>query len=164
MESLIQTFHINYSLLLAQVVNFAIVFLVLYKFALKPLTKVMHERTATIEKGIEDAKVAVTSLEDAQKDAKQLLTQTKIEAQEIVKKAQLDADTKKQQMIEQAKAQVGVIVDSAKQQINQEKLKMIAEAKAEIGSLVIESTRAILSGAINKDVDASIVKSISEQK
>ncbi len=56
MDSLVETFHLDVKLLIAQVINFAIVFLVLYYFALKPLLNVMNDRSAKIEKSLEDAK------------------------------------------------------------------------------------------------------------
>ena len=56
MEELIQTFHIDWKLLIAQLINFAIVLFVLWKFAIKPLSKTMDKRTNDIEKSIDDAK------------------------------------------------------------------------------------------------------------
>ena len=43
-------------MILAQIINFAVVFFVLYKFALKPLKKLMDERSATISGGLDNAK------------------------------------------------------------------------------------------------------------
>jgi F0F1-type ATP synthase membrane subunit b/b' len=50
MDSIISTFHVDLKLLIAQVINFGIIFFVLYKFAFKPIAKIMQERTNTIEK------------------------------------------------------------------------------------------------------------------
>ncbi|MCC6639047.1 F0F1 ATP synthase subunit B [Candidatus Falkowbacteria bacterium] len=158
MESLIQTFHIDFSLLFAQIVNFGIVFLVLYVFALKPLSKVMQERTKVIEKGVVDAKMAATTLAQTQEESKKLVTQAKFEAQEIVKAAHAVAEEKRVAMINQAKDQVAGIVDAAKQQINQEKMKMISEAKAEVTQLVIASTKAVLGKAVHQSIDEQVIK------
>ena len=57
MEEIIKTFHIDWKLLIAQAVNFAIVVFALYKFAYKPLLKTMNERTAKIEQGLKDAEL-----------------------------------------------------------------------------------------------------------
>ena len=56
MDSLISTFHIDWHLIVAQLVNFAVVILVLWRFALKPLGKLMDERGQTIAGGLENAK------------------------------------------------------------------------------------------------------------
>ena len=52
MDSLITTFHIDWKIVIAQVINFGIVFAVLYFFALKPLSKLMKEREDIISKAI----------------------------------------------------------------------------------------------------------------
>ena len=56
MQELITTFHIDWKLLIAQIVNFGLVLFVLWKFAIKPLSKVMADRSKEIEKSLDDAK------------------------------------------------------------------------------------------------------------
>ena len=56
MDSIISTFHIDWKIIIAQAVNFAIVLAVLYFFALKPLNKLMAERAEKIAKRVNDAK------------------------------------------------------------------------------------------------------------
>ena len=64
MEPLIATLHIDWKIIIAQMVNFGLVFLVLYMFALKPLMALMLARTeamlvstkAEVDKMIEDGK------------------------------------------------------------------------------------------------------------
>ncbi|MDP2944107.1 MAG: ATP synthase F0 subunit B, partial [bacterium] len=71
MESLISTFHVDVRLLVAQLINFAIVFFVLYFFAFKPLVKVMADRSEKIDKSLKDAdaiekRLALTERERAE--------------------------------------------------------------------------------------------------
>ena len=68
MDSIIATFHIDWKIIIAQVLNFGVVFGVLYLFALKPLMKVMRERTEKIEKGIKDAKENAEVLNNTKKE------------------------------------------------------------------------------------------------
>ena len=55
MDSLITTFHIDWKMIIAQLINFVVVFFVLYRYALKPLAKLMEERGTTIEDGLKNA-------------------------------------------------------------------------------------------------------------
>ena len=77
MDSLIETFHIDTKLLLAQAINFAIVFAVLYFFALKPLMKAMGERTEKIEKSLDDAKKVEEKLAKTEEDYSKELSNAK---------------------------------------------------------------------------------------
>ena len=74
MDSFIETFHIDLKIIISQVINFVIVLFVLQYLALKPLKKLMSERTMRINKGLEDA----TTNEE-------LLNNTKTEYEEIFK-------------------------------------------------------------------------------
>ena len=45
MESIISTFHIDWKIIITQMINISIVFFVLYIYAIKPLFKMMEERS-----------------------------------------------------------------------------------------------------------------------
>ena len=77
MEELVKTFHIDAGLLLAQLVNFLIVLVVLYKFAYKPILKTLNDRTGKIEKGLKDAEDAQIKLAEMEKKEKEILTKAK---------------------------------------------------------------------------------------
>ena len=67
MDSIISTFHIDWKIIIAQAINFGVVFVVLYIFALKPLSKLMAERSEKIKKGIDDAKKSDELLQKAER-------------------------------------------------------------------------------------------------
>ena len=60
---LLDKFGINFSVLLAQAVNFLIVLVVLYRFAYKPILKILHDRTRTIETSLKNAEKFISNLE-----------------------------------------------------------------------------------------------------
>ena len=77
MQSIISTFHIDWKIIIAQAVNFAVVFVVLYIFALKPLNKLMSERSDKIKKGMNDAKANAALLEETKKLSDEILIKSK---------------------------------------------------------------------------------------
>ena len=81
MESLISTFHLDLKLIIAQLVNFLIVAGILWFFALKPIMKIMKERTEKIEKGLKDAKSFEEKLAQAERDRLKTLSVAKKEAE-----------------------------------------------------------------------------------
>src|SRR3989344_6946915 len=89
MESIINTFHIDFKIIVAQIFNFGIVFVVLYIYALKPLSKLMKERSEKIETGINDAKKSSELLKKAREEYEQntiKLRQISIDAQKELTK------------------------------------------------------------------------------
>lgn len=158
MDELIKTFHIDVKLLIAQVINFAIVVGVLYKFAYKPLLKHMNERSDVIDKGLKDAKEAQENLEKAEKAYNGKLVEAKKEARTILEEAQKQAEKNKQDMVDKAKEETEKVVTQAKTQIQNEKEKMLKEVKQEVGQLVVQVTEKVLT----KELDAEAQERISK--
>jgi F-type H+-transporting ATPase subunit b len=163
MDSLISTFHIDWKLIIAQVVNFGIVFLVLWQFALKPLGKLMDERKATIEKGLTDAKDNEKKLAETEEHYAAALAEARKEASSIVTEAKKNAETEKNRIMEQAKDEATAILAAGKSQLESEKAKMLADAKKELADVVIAATEKVLEGTLKGSVESALVtKSINE--
>jgi F-type H+-transporting ATPase subunit b len=75
---------IDWKLLVAQVVNFAVVLLVLKRFAYQPMLKLLDERTAKIEKGLADAENAGKKLSEIEIQEKAILMEARTEAKRIL--------------------------------------------------------------------------------
>ena len=149
MENLIDTFHLDFKLFIAQVINFAIVLAVLYWFAFKPLVKIMAERTNKISKSLDDAKLIEQKLSETKDEFNKTIAEAKKQANEILEKAREQADAKKSETVARAKEEIGQI-------INQEKQKM----QAEVAGLVILAVEKVLDKKIDKKEDLELIKKI----
>lgn len=161
MDSLITTFHIDWKIIIAQVINFGIVFAVLYMFALKPLKKLMSEREEKITKGVTDAKENAEMIEKTKKEYEEILNKARLEAHTIFQEGKKDADIKKAEMLENAKKEVDTMIQSGKKTLESEKVKIIEEAKKEIVSLVVLATEKVLKDNNNIEVNEKMVKQIN---
>lgn len=160
MDSIINTFHIDWKIIIAQALNFGIVFVVLYIFALKPLAKIMKDRTATIEKGIKDAKENDEVLNNTKNEYKEVINKAKIEAQGIFQEGKKEAENKKVQMIEEAKKEVALMVENGKKTLESEKAKMLAETKGEITSLAVKIAEKLIGAKVDGSFDEKTINEI----
>lgn len=144
MESIIETFHIDWKIIIAQAVNFGIVFAVLYIFALKPLGKLMAERSERIAKGVTDAKENATVLEKTRAEYEDALLKAKAEADKIFTAGRKEAEEKKKEMLEVAKLEVAKTIESGRQTLEAEKIKMVNEARKEITGLAMLAAEKII--------------------
>lgn len=144
MDSIISTFHIDWKIIIAQAINFGIVFVVLYVYALKPLSKLMAERSEKIGKGIDDAKENALLLAKSQKEYDEMLSKARAEANDIFQDGKKEAESKKAFMLEEAKKEVALVIESGKKTLEIEKTKMVEEAKKEIVTLVISATEKLI--------------------
>ena len=158
MDSLISTFHIDWQMILAQIINFAVVFFVLYKFALKPLKKLMDERSATISGGLDNAKKQEELLKAQQEQYDQTLAQARAEAQTIMKEVKKDAEEKRAQIMEAAQKDSAAIFENGKKQLSDEKSKMLDEAKKELVTLIVNATEKVIGENMNEKIEAKLVE------
>jgi F-type H+-transporting ATPase subunit b len=144
MESIIETFHIDWKIIVAQAVNFAIVFVVLYVYALKPLSKLMGERADKIAKGIDDAKANSATLEKTKKEYEEILLKARAEAQKIFEEGKKEAMVKKENMISDAKTEVAGIIENGRKTLEADKVKMVEDAKKDLASLAMLAAEKIM--------------------
>jgi len=158
MEELVKTFHIDGGLLLAQLANFLIVLLVLYKFAYGPILKTLNDRTSKIEKGLKDAEEAQNKLAEMEKKEKEVLAKAKEEGQKIITAAEVMARKNKEEFLLETKQQAEKLLADAGNKIEEEKSKMIGEVRLEISSLVVMATEKILDEKIDAGKDSELIK------
>ena len=163
MDSLITTFHIDWKIIIAQAVNFVIVFFVLYRYALKPLGTLMEERAKTIEKGLTHAKANADTLENTKAEYDAALSKARQEGAGIVATAKKDAEMEKARILADAKKSADQTIASGKVELANEKQKMLDEAKRDLASLVMNATEKVLEGTVKGPIESSLIeKSIKE--
>lgn len=157
MDALITTFHLDVKLIIAQMVNFAIVAIVLWFTAVKPLLKVMTERTNTIEKGLVDAKAAQTRVEEAGAAYESALQQARREADDLLAAASTKSQQERAEAITKTKVEVERIVKTGKEQLAAEKVAMISSAQRDLLDLVLAVVHQTLGEGMSKDIDRKVI-------
>ena len=158
MGQLITTFHIDWMLILAQLVNFAIVLIVLKVYAYGPMMKLMNDRAKKIDKGLKDSEQAHKKLAEITEKEKAVLVEARKQAQEIVAKAEAVAVKNKEEIIVEAKTQAEKILSDSAKKIELEKNQMFAEVKGQIAELVVAATGKIIETKIDLEKDKSLIE------
>lgn len=160
MDSLVSTFHLDLKLLIAQAVNFGIVFVVLYFFAFKPLFKVMGERTDKIDKSLKDADEIEKKLAETNVRKEEIVAEARQAAQAVLEEAKSAGEARKQDMIAKAKEEIGQIINAEKEKIAVEKAKTLREMKTEVASLVTLSLEKFLKEKMDSQADQELIGKI----
>ncbi|MFA6177454.1 MAG: ATP synthase F0 subunit B [Candidatus Paceibacterota bacterium] len=144
MDSIISTFHIDWKIIIAQAINFGVVFVVLYIFALKPLSKLMAERSEKISKGIDDAKESSGLLQKAAEEYKQntiKLRQISIDSQKELNK---ELEQLRVKNLDRIKADNNEWVKKRTEQMEIDKKALVESAKSELASLAMLAAKKIM--------------------
>lgn len=157
MESLISTFHLDAKLLIAQMVNFAIVFLILYFLVFKPLFKMTGDRSLTIEKSLKEAKEIETRLEKTKAEQKEMIKQAKMDAAVVLEEANRLAEERKLGLVAKAKEEIGDLINREKAKIQVDKSEALREIRAEVAEMITLSWEKILQEKMDKTTDERIL-------
>jgi F-type H+-transporting ATPase subunit b len=144
MESIIGTFHIDWKIIIAQAINFAVVFAVLYIFALKPLSKLMSERSEKIGKGIEDAKKSKELLEKAALEYEENTRKLKKISMDAEQELQKDLEKLRAENLERIKADNEEWTKKRKEQMEIDKKALVEGAKNELVTLAMLAAEKIM--------------------
>lgn len=161
MEALISTFHIDWKLMVAQIINFILVFLAIYLLAAKPLRKTIEERTKEIETGLTNSKKNREILENTKKEYEETMLKARNEAGEFIKNAREENELKKKEMLENTNKEVLAMIENGKKSLEKEREIMMASVKKEIVDLVIATTEKVLEEKIDSKYKDKVIKELS---
>ncbi len=125
-------------------VAFLVVFLLLRKFAWKPILQSLSERETGIADSIAAADRVKKEMAQMQSENEKLMIQAREERTAMLKEAKEMKDRIVNEAKEQAKAEANKIIADANLQIQQQKMAALTEVKNEIGTLAIEVAEKIL--------------------
>lgn len=156
----IQTFGLRGDLFAAQLVNFLLVLLVLWKFAYKPIMKMLEEREKKIESSVKNAIEIDKRLADANTEREKTLLVARKEAQDLVTKAMADADVRKNEMIEAAKKEVERVIVKGKEQLAAEQAAMLIDARKELVEIAVKAAAKIIQDGVDEKKSKSLADEV----
>jgi len=160
MESLISTFEIDWRLLIAQAINFAIVLAILYFFAFKPLVKTMSDRTTKIDQSLKNADEIEKRLALTEKERTDIINAAKKQANAIVEEASARGEDRKNELVAKAKEEIGQVINTEKEKIARDKAETLKEIKKEVAELVVLTVEKLLNEKMTGDKDRELIKKL----
>jgi F-type H+-transporting ATPase subunit b len=137
--------------LLGQTVAFVIFIAICWKYVWPPIIAIMEEREKRIADGLEAAKKANDSLEEAQLAFDQEMNKAKIQAAEILEKANTRASQIVNDATSKAETEAEKILTSASKTIENDVNKAKEELRHKMSELIIETSEKILGEEITPD-------------
>ena len=117
---IIKNFGVNPILLIAQAVNFLIVFFILKKILYKPVLDLLKKRQSAIRDGLRQAEEARIKLEKVVVEEKEILRNAQLQAKKIIEETRTESAEIAKQMNDAAQEQTERMLKDAKEQILKE--------------------------------------------
>lgn len=130
---------------------FALLLLLLGKFAWGPITEALTERENTIEESMSRAERALAEAKQLQADNDAQRRESERQAQSILREAKDEAEAQRAAGVEKTKAEIARMQESAQAEIDRQKQQALAELRAEVATLAVSAAEKIL----QKEIDGS---------
>lgn len=138
-------FGVTLPTLIAQMINFVIVAVVLYYFAVKPVAATLDERQQKIADGLQYAEEMKTQLAEAERERAEKIKQAAVEAQSILTEAREQSKEMIEQKTQEAAAQAESILRKASEATEIERRRMLTDVRQEVARLVVSTSATVLS-------------------
>lgn len=160
---ILEKFGINPFTLVANAVNFLIVLAVLYKFAYKPILKMLHDRTAKIEQGLANAEKAERAMNEALEQRDAVLTKARKESQKMLMLAEEKSAAEHAKRMSESKTEAQAMIAKTKEELKREHEHMIENAKHELADIVVLATEKLLNEKVTAEKDRALISSILKE-
>jgi len=141
---------INPVFLLAQIVNFVVLAVLLRALLYGPITKMLDERRAKIEKGLEDARQAEAARANAETERQKILDGARAEAQKIRAEANQQAEQTAAKMRADAQAEAEKTKADALAELSGERDKMLIELRGQIAALANAASNKLIGESLDR--------------
>ena len=148
---------INGPFLVAQIINFIILFLILRRFLFPPLLNMLDARKQRIAEGLAAADVA---RKEAEAERAQLMAQIQAErsaAQQRIAEAAAQAERVKVDILAQAQREAEEIKTRALQEGEAEKQRILSEAQKQIAELALLATERVVRHGIDESLQRQLI-------
>jgi F-type H+-transporting ATPase subunit b len=142
-QQIARTFGVDWPQLGAQVISFAIVCAVLYRFAYRPILAMLAQRREQIAQGIANAEQIKAELARTEAQRQEVMAKAEVEARGLIEEARGAAARVREQETRKAIAAAEGIVAKAHEAAEQDRARMLADLKREVGRLVVQTTAAV---------------------
>jgi F-type H+-transporting ATPase subunit b len=157
-EGVIASLGLNGQLFVSQLINFALVFCVLWFLILKPLTKKMEERRLMINDSLDKAKEIETNLMMSQQKYQEKLDEAKVEANKVLERATQEANEVGDKMKVKAKQDIQFLIEQAKRNIQTERDEAMGAVRDEAVGTIFAVLEKILPAKMTNENDKKAIE------
>ena len=148
---------LNLGYLLVQILNFALVFIVLRAFVFKPIMDLLDKRRKSVAQGLQDAQVAAEARANAEKDAQEILTKAQAEANQNIREATERAEVVSKEIMSQTESDAAKAREAALADAGLERDRMLADVRGQVAALAMAATHKLIGDALDEKRQRALI-------
>ncbi len=149
---------INLNGLIAQIVNFGLLFILLYMVAYKPVLRMLDQRSQRVRESMEQAEEIKRRLAQAQQDYERQIEQARKEGQAIIAQASQAADRLREETVRQTKEEAQKLVEKAKSEIDYERRRAMAELRDDVANIAVLAAGKVINRSLDPEAHRQLIQ------
>jgi len=151
---------INLPSLIAQIINFTILLVILYLLAYKPILRLLDERKARIQEGLEASDEAKRRLAETEKESAAQLDAARQEGQGLIAQAQQISGRVQEEARQQARSEGEQLLARARDEIQLERDSAIAQLRREFADLTITAAERVIKQSLDRQAHRKLIDEV----
>jgi F-type H+-transporting ATPase subunit b len=133
-----------------QILNFAIICILLYAWAYKPILKMLENRKQKIAQGLEDARIASEARANAEQEAAKILTEAQAKANQVVREATDRAEAAALEVRAAAEAEASKEREASLAEVQIERDRILGDIRSQVAALSIAAAQKLVGDALDE--------------
>ena len=159
----LESLGINMPTLLAQLINVAILFGLLYLVAYKPIMRMLDERSRKVKESMEQTEFIKQQAERAEAEAEKRIEAAGKEGEEVVVRAMRTGDEIKREAQQQSKREAETLITRARAEIQHERDEAIGDLRKEFADLTVMAAGKVIDRTLDKKAHRQIIDKVLEE-
>lgn len=154
---------INLPTLVAQIINFVILFGLMYLVAYKPLMRMLDERSRRIRESMEQTELIKQQAAQAEEGVKKQIEAAGMEGQEVIARAVCTGEELKRNAQQEARRGADSLTARARTEIQRERDEAIAELRQEFADLTVLAAGKVIDRSLDKKAHRQLIDKVLEE-
>ncbi len=148
---------LNLPFLLVQIVNLIIMYTVVVKWIVGPISGLLEKRRQTIAQGLEDARIAAEARANAEKEAAKIIADAQAEAGKVVREATERAEAAGKDVKAAAEAEAAKARDAALAEAELERNRILGDLRGQVAALAMAAANKLVGEALDEKKQHALI-------
>jgi len=149
--------------LIAQIINFGVLFTLLWFVGYKPILRMLDERSRKIKESMDQTEQLKEQTARAEEELKKQIALGRQEGQEIIARALRTGEELKQKAQQEAKQESEALIVQARSEIQRERDEAVDVIRKEFADITIIAAEKVIDRTLDKQLHRDIIDKVLEQ-
>jgi F-type H+-transporting ATPase subunit b len=148
---------INTGFLIAQIINFGLIFVFLTFALWRPLTNMLDSRAARIQKGLEDAAAAANARRNAEVEAERIRTEARADISRQIEEGRTRGEEVARQLEAEARATAESIRNDARTRAGEERDRQLADLRGQVAAIATAMAQRLIGETLDQQRQQALI-------